>query len=84
MNRRMNVSSDVVLLPLREKVARGAGRNEGVSVYLADWPIPEPRCFHPSSVSFTFTFSREGRREPCPPTTARGILAAMSPAIILR
>jgi hypothetical protein len=55
----------MTLLPLREKVARAAGRmrgRAGLSAFFRTTLSPKgPR--DPSSVSFADTFSRKGRRE---------------------
>jgi hypothetical protein len=55
----------VILLPLREEVAREAGRTRGLaglSAFFRSTLSPKgPR--EPSSVGFADTFSRKGRRE---------------------
>jgi hypothetical protein len=55
----------MTLLPLREKVARAAGRmrgRAGLSTFFGTTLSPKGSC-DPSSVGFADTFSRKGRRQ---------------------
>jgi hypothetical protein len=59
----MPAARKLTLLPLREKVAREAGRMRGLSTpsdLASQLSQPAPR--DPSSVGFADTFSRKGRR----------------------
>src|SRR5258706_7445164 len=69
------------LLPLREKVARAAGRMRGrsSSPVRALTPLRHRRC-DPSSVGSADTFSRRGRRTPWAGCLASGFLALTAPA----
>jgi hypothetical protein len=55
----------MILLPLREKVARAAGRTRGRAGSSAFFrqTLSPMGLRDPSSVSFADTFSRKGRRE---------------------
>src|SRR5258706_14335480 len=70
------------LLPLREKVARAAGRMRGrsSSPVRALTPLGYRRC-DPSSVGSADTFSRKGRRTPWAGFLAAGFLALTAPAL---